>query len=110
MFWRARSFWLSAGAVAYVASAAIGAGGAPSPSPSPPPPLLGRGLPSLARGALPAALAVVWTLPAPPSRGEDRVDDGARAATRAVAAGAAVLLAALTGPASPGFVALANLG
>src|SRR4029077_20024568 len=64
----------------------------------------------LALCALPAALALVWNLTAPPSRGENRVDEGARRAARACAAGAAVLLAALTGPGSPGFVALANLG
>ncbi len=110
MVWRARSFWLSAGAVAYVAFAALGAGDAPSPFPSPPPTLLGRGLPWLALFGLPAALAAVWSLTEPPARGEDRVDPGARAAARACAAGAAVLLAALTGPGSPGFVALANLG
>jgi hypothetical protein len=113
MFWRARSFWLSAGAVAYVAFAAIGAldaAGAPSPFPSPPPTLLGRALPWLALAALPAALALVWTLTTPPSRGEDRVDEDARAAARACAAGAGILLAALTGPGSPGFVALANVG
>jgi hypothetical protein len=115
MFWRARSFWLSAGAVAYVAFAAIGAqdaldAGAPSPFPLPRPTLLGRGLPWLALFALPAALAGVWHLTAPPSRGEDRVDEGARAAARACFAGAAVLLAALAGPGTPGFVALANLG
>jgi DNA-binding transcriptional regulator YdaS (Cro superfamily) len=110
MFWRARSFWLSAGAVAYVAFAALSLGDAPSPFPSPPSTLLGRGLPWLALLALPAALALIWNLTAPPVRGEDRVDEGARAAARAAAAGTAVLLAALTGPGSPGFVALANLG
>jgi hypothetical protein len=110
MFWRARSFWLSAGAVAYVAFAALGAGDAPSPFPSPPSTLLGRALPWAALAALPAALALVWNLTAPPTRGEDRVDEGARAAARACAAGAAVLLAALTGPAGPAFMALANLG
>ncbi len=116
MFWRARLFWLSAGAVAYVAFAALGALGAlrgedtPSPFPSPPSTLLGRGLPWLALVALPLALALVWTLTVPPSRGEDCVDEGARSAARACAAGTAVLLAALTGPGSPGFVALGNLG
>ncbi len=112
MFWRARLFWLSAGAVAYVAFAAIGAldADAPSPFPSPRSTLLGRGLPWLALLALPLALAVVWTVTVPPSRGEDRVDEGARRAARACAAGAAVLLAALTGPGSPGFAALGNLG
>ncbi len=110
MFWRARSFWLSAGAVAYVAFAALGALDAPSPFPSPPSTIRGRGLPWLALFGLPAALAGVWSLTAPPSRGEDRVDPGARDAARGCAAGAAVLLAALTGPGSPGFAALANLG
>lgn len=114
MFWRAQSFWLSAGAVAYVAVAAVGAtellDGAPSLFPSPPSTVLGRALPWVALAALPAGLAVVWNLTAPPSRGEDRVDEGARAAARACFAGAAILLAALTGPGSPGFVALANLG
>lgn len=110
MFWRARSFWLAAAAVAYVAFAALGADGTPSPFPTPPPTVLGRGLPWLALLLLPAALAAVWQLTAPPARGEDRVEEGARAAARASCAGAAILLAALTGPWSPGFAALANLG
>jgi hypothetical protein len=110
MFWRARSYWLSAGAVAYVAIAALGADEASSPFPSPPSALPGKSLPLAALVALPAALALVHQLTEPPARGEDRVDDGARAAARACFAGAAILLAALTGPASPGFVALANLG
>jgi hypothetical protein len=110
MFWRDRSFWLAAGAVAYVALAALGAEGTPSPFPMPPPTVLGRGLPWLSLAALPAALAVGWQLTAPPARGEDRVEQGARAAARASFAGAAILLAALTGPWSPGFAALANVG
>src|SRR5262249_7125574 len=113
MFWRARSFWLSAGAVAYVAVAALSApepGDAPSAFPSPPSTMLGRGLPWLALVGLPAALAAVWNLTEPPARGEDRVDEGARSAARACAAGAAVLLTALTGPAGPGFVSLGNMG
>jgi hypothetical protein len=110
MFWRVRSFWLAAGAVAYVAFAALVAEGTPSPFPSPPPTAIGRGLPWIALVALPAALAVVWTLTAPPSRGEDRVDEGARAAARACFTGAALALAALTGRAGPGLVAWVNLG
>src|SRR5580704_4590206 len=110
MFWRVRSFWLAAGAVAYVAFAALVAEDTPSPFPSPPPTVLGRGLPWIALVALPAALAVVWTVTAPPSRGEDRVEEGARAAARACFAGAAVVLAALAGRAGPGAIAFANLG
>ncbi|MFT3771973.1 MAG: hypothetical protein QM820_41735 [Minicystis sp.] len=110
MFWRARSYWLAAGAVAYVALAAIGAEGTPSPFPTPPPTVFGRGLPWIALAALPAALAAVWQLTAPPARGEDRIEQDARAAARACFTGTAILLAALTGPWSPGFVALSNIG
>jgi hypothetical protein len=111
MFWRERSFWLSAGAVAYVAFAALGAGSSPDAAfPEPPPTILGRTLPWLALVVLPLALALVWQTTAPPARGEDRVDDGARAAARACAAGCAVLVATETGARTPSFVALANLG
>ncbi len=102
MFWRVRSFWLAAGAVAYVAFAALVGQDAPSPFPSPPVTALGRFLPWTAIVALPAALAVVWTFTAPPTRGEDHVEEGARAAARACFAGAAVVLAALTGRAGLG--------
>ena len=98
MFWRVRSFWLAAGAVAYVAFAALVAEDAPSPFPSPPSTVLGRGLPWIALVALPAALAVVWTFTAPPSRGEDRVEQGARDAARACFAGAAVAPRGAHGP------------
>jgi len=110
MFWRARSFWLSAGAVAYVAVAALGAEGTPSPFPSPLSTPLGHALPWAALVTLPAALGVLWNLTAPPVRGQDSIDEGARSAARACFAGAAILLAALSGPAGPGFAALANLG
>lgn len=110
MFWRARSFWLAAVAVAYVAFAAIGAEGTPSPFPTPPATIFGRGLPWAALLILPAALALIWQFTAPPSRGEDRVDAGARRAARAAAGGTAVLLSALTGPWTPGFAALGNAG
>src|SRR3954465_3910829 len=99
MFWRARSFWLAAGAVASVAFAALGAEGTPSPFPSPLSTPLGHALPWAALVVLPAALALLWNLTVPPVRGEDRVDPGARSAARACFAGAAVLLAALSGPA-----------
>src|SRR6185503_3015988 len=113
MFWRVRSFWLAAGAVAYVAFAALGAA---EVSPAPGPLVFGRAPAWLALFGLPVALAIGWTLTAPPARGEDRVDAGARSATRACLAGAAILLAARTGPegmegaSSAGFVALGNLG
>ena len=113
MFWRARSFWLAAGAVAYVAFAALAAldhGGAPLPFPSPPPTVGSGALPWIALLALPVALAVVWQITAPPQRGEDRIEEGARAAARACFTGAAMLLTALTGPWTPGLAALANLG
>jgi hypothetical protein len=110
MFWRARSFWLSTGAVAYVAFAALGAADAPGGVPSAPPTILARTMPRIALVALPVALAVMWELTAPPARGEDRVEDGARDAARACATGCAMLLAALTGQPSPGLTALANLG
>lgn len=110
MFWRARSYWLSVGAIAYVALAAAGAEGTPSPFPTPPPTMLGRFLPWAALLALPAGLAAVWQATEPPARGEDRIEEGARSAARAAFAGAAILLAALTGPWSPGFTALGNLG
>lgn len=110
MFWRARSYWLAVGAVAYVAFAALGTQDGPSPFPTPPPTVFGRGLPWIALFALPAALAVVFRLTEPPARGEDHVEAGARSAARACFAGTAILLAAHTGPWSPGFVALGNLG
>ena len=110
MFWRARSYWLAVGAVAYVAFAALGVEGAPSPFPTPPPTVFGRWLPWAALIALPGALALTWKLTSPPSRGEDRIDEAARSAARTAFSGAAILLAALTGPWTPGFTALGNLG
>ena len=116
MFWRARSFWLAAGAVAYVAFAALAAlaalatDGTASPFPSPPPTVFSGALPWIALLALPVALAVVWQLTTPPARGEDRIEQGARSAARACFTGTAMLLTALTGPWSPGLAALANLG
>jgi hypothetical protein len=113
MFWRARSFWLAAGAVAYVAFAALASlpvEGVPSPFPSPPPTVIGGALPWIALVALPAALALAWRLTAPPPRGEDRIEEGARSAARACFTGTAMLLTALTGAWTPGLAALANLG
>ena len=110
MFWRARSFWLAALSVAYVAFAALGAADRPSPFPSPAPTPVSRALPWIALFGLPLLLAVAWNLTAPPARGEDRVEAGARSAARACFAGGAILLAALTGPGGPAFVALTNLG
>src|SRR6185503_14369174 len=107
MFWRVRSFWLAAGAALYVAFAALRAA---EISPDPTPPLFGRAPAWLALFGLPVALALAWMLTAPPSRGEDRIEGGARSAARACFAGAAILLAARTGPDGPGFIALANLG
>jgi transcriptional regulator with AAA-type ATPase domain len=107
VFWRVRSFWLAAGAVAYVAFAGLRAD---EVSPEPTALVLGRAPAWFALLSLPLALALAWTLTAPPSRGEDRIDTGARQAARACFAGTAVLLAARAGPQSPGFVALGNLG
>src|SRR5262245_54220426 len=113
MFWRIRSFWIAAGAVAYVAFAALNAA---EVSPAAEPLVFGRAPAWLALFGLPVALAIGWTLTSPPARGEDRVDAGARSAARACLAGAAILIAARTGPegtsgaGSAGFVALGNLG
>ncbi|NUQ78280.1 MAG: hypothetical protein HUU21_32530, partial [Polyangiaceae bacterium] len=52
MFWRARSFWIAASAVAYAAFAALQASG-------------GRGPAWLALLGLPILLALVWTATAP---------------------------------------------
>src|SRR5262245_42021920 len=93
MFWRARSYWIAAGAVAYVAFAAIRAQAEP-PSSLPRPTLVAQALAWAALVALPIALAAAWSLTAPPARGEDRVDPDARSAARACFAGAAILLAA----------------
>ncbi len=60
---------------------------------------------------LPAALAFFWRRTEAPQRGEDRVDPEARAAMRACLWGAAIFLAARTGPAGrPAFDAAANVG
>ena len=109
MFWRVRSYWLAAGAVAYVAFAALRGLEAPAGF-APRATMTARALAWLSLLGLPVALAVVWTLTAPPTRGEDHIDEGARRAARACFAGAAILLAARAGLDTPGFVALANLG
>jgi DNA-binding NtrC family response regulator len=109
MVWRTRSFWLAAGAVAYVAFASLQAawaGAIPLQSP-----FAGNaGLALAALIALPLLLAIGWIATAPPARGEDRIESGARSAARAAMGGAAVLLAARTGPVSFGFTAMGNLG
>jgi len=97
MFWRARSFWIAAGATAYVAFAALGESG-------------GHGAPWLAVFVLPVLLAVGWTLTAPPMRGEDRIDPSARAAARTSLTGLAMLLASATAPSGHAFAALAHVG
>jgi transcriptional regulator with AAA-type ATPase domain len=107
VFWRARSFWLAALAVAYVAFAGLRAD---EVSPDATALVLGRAPAWFALVGLPLALAFVWTFTAPPPRGEDRIDAGARQAARACFAGTAILLAARTSPEGPGFVALGNLG
>jgi hypothetical protein len=106
MFWRTRSFWLAAGAVAYVAFAALQSLEAGLASPPP----LARALALLALLGLPVLLALIWSITAPPTRGEDRVDPGARHAARAAATGIAMLLAARTGVGGPAFLALASAG
>jgi DNA-binding NtrC family response regulator len=109
MVWRTRSFWLAAGAVAYVAFASLQAawvGAIPERSPF----AGSAGLAIAALIALPLLLAVGWLVTAPPTRGEDRIEATARSAARAAMGGAAVLLAARTGPVSAGFTAMANLG
>lgn len=113
MFWRARSFWIAAGAVAYAAFAALQASG-------------GRGPAWLALVGLPILLALVWTATAPlggyaPPRTTEKQterdptatpthDEIHRSAARICFTGAAFLAAALTGPNSPWLDALANLG
>jgi hypothetical protein len=109
MVWRTRSFWLAAGAVAYVASASLQAawlGAIPDRSPF----AGSAGLALAALIALPLLLAAGWRATEPPARGEDRIEGTARGAARAAMGGAAVLLAARTGPVSAGFTAMANLG
>ncbi|MFS8069462.1 MAG: hypothetical protein ACMG6S_24120, partial [Byssovorax sp.] len=109
MVWRTRSFWLAAGAVAYVACASLQAawlGAIPDRSPF----AGSAGLALAALIALPLLLAAGWRATEPPARGEDRIEGTARSAARAAMAGAAVLLAARTGPVSAGFTAMANLG
>ncbi len=107
MFWRVRSYWVAAGAVAYVAFAALQAWQDPARAGAEPP---ARAVAWLVLLGLPAALAAGFALIAPPSRGEDRVDASARGAARACAAGVAVFVAARSGPPGDWFTALANLG
>lgn len=111
MFWRARSFWIAASAVAYAAFAALQASG-------------GRGPAWLALLGLPILLALVWTATAPlggyaPRRAPSNEpepqappenDELHKSAARIGFTGAAFLAAALTGPNSPWLDALANLG
>ncbi len=113
MFWRARSFWIAAGAVSYAAFAALQASG-------------GRGPAWIALLGLPLLLAFVWTATAPlggyaPARSsEDETerdpaavsanDELHRSAARICFTGAAFLIAARTGPTSPWLDALGNLG
>jgi hypothetical protein len=101
-FWRARSFWIAGGSVAYVAFAALRASAAA--------PLSGAAAVA-ALALLPSALAVVWwaTSDERPARGV-HVDPAARTAARACAAGVAVLLASRTGPVGPAFTAFGALG
>src|SRR4051812_44262775 len=106
MFARWKSLWIALGAVAYVAFAAVRSAEPPGGSrlfavSSPFPALL---------LLLPLALCFVWVLTAPPSRGEDRIDAGARSAARACATGAAIVLAARAGSESAGLLALENAG
>jgi hypothetical protein len=97
MFWRDRSFWVAASATAYASFAALRAS---SDSPAG----------WICLFALPALLAAGWTVTARPARGEDRIDEGARAAARVCITGAAMLVAARSGPDTPALVALSNLG
>src|SRR4051794_34565346 len=109
MVWRTRSFWLAAGAVAYVAFASLQAawaGAIPSASPF----AGSAGLALAALIGLPLLLAAGWIATEPPARGEDRIEAAARSAARAAMGGAAVLLASRTGPVSAGFTAMGNLG
>jgi len=93
-----RSFWLPAAAVAYVCFAAL-----QSKS--------GSSLPWMGLIGLPLVLAEVWRRTTRPPRGEDRVEPAALAALRACVWGAAMWLAARTGPSgSSAFDAAANLG
>jgi hypothetical protein len=107
MFWRVRSFWVAAGAVAYVAFAALEAWHDPARAGGEPP---ARALAWLVLLGVPAALAASFALLAPPTRGEDRIDPSARGAARACAAGVAIFVAARSGPPGDAFTALANLG
>ncbi|MCC6559109.1 MAG: hypothetical protein IT372_39800 [Polyangiaceae bacterium] len=97
MLRRARSFWIAAAAVAYAAFAALRASGGSGPAWAA---LIGA----------PALLALGWRLTARPARGEDRIEPAARDAARACVAGAAMLAAARSGPATPALVAVGNLG
>jgi hypothetical protein len=113
MIVRARSFWVATLSVAYVAFAALSDAE-------------GRGPAWLALVGLPIALAVVWSMTSPlsameaaaPDRAvphakpgeEDATGEGARAAARVAFTGAAILVAAKTGPDGPWLMALGNLG
>jgi hypothetical protein len=101
MFWRARTFWLSVGVVAYAASAALRAsGGSPA-----------RGaLAILALALMPALLAVVWTITDGERSSMRQVSAAARSAARAAATGVAIAVAARTGPADALLDALGNAG
>ncbi|MFO0757948.1 MAG: hypothetical protein U0359_15735 [Byssovorax sp.] len=105
MLRRSRTFWLAAGAVAYVAFAALQSLDEARSASG-----LARPLALAALAGLPVLLGLFWVLSAPPERAEDRVDPAARAAARATATGVCMLLAARTGAGGPAFQALANLG
>ena len=105
---RVRSFWLAVGVVAYVSFDAVRASD-------------GRGPAWLCLVGLPLALAAGWSVTAPKTRGEDRIEPGARSAARVCLTGAAILIAARSGlmnfedalsplPPRPAAGALANVG
>lgn len=105
MFWRLRSYWVAATAVAYVGFASLQAWHDPSRAA-----FDASTLAWLALLGLPAILAAAFALTAPPTGGEDRIEPSARGAARACAAGVAIFVAARSAPASDGFSALGNFG
>jgi hypothetical protein len=97
MGFRARSLWIAMAAVVYVAYAAMHAT---------------EGGPIGAAMIVVLPLALVWAFraTAPPVRGEDRLDDTARAGARAAFTGAAITIAAIAGTGSSAFIAAENFG
>lgn len=96
--WRSRSFFATLVGLGYVLFAALQSRDGSGPA-------------WIALVLLPVSLALVWAKSAQPVRGTDPIDPAVRSATRATAAGVAILVASWTGvTGTPALVAAANTG